>query len=660
MNTSFAHLRFFFLFFMKNTYFIPNPAEAQYSRWLSPGVVFICFALLTGLYGFFFLRNFSGPLADMNAGDIDQWDYMGYYVAKNLSFTPLPHLNWINDQTFYPYGTNHVFQGWAFEQNFWYAICYHLFGNGPWLNVYYLFSLFVVSTGTYLLLRKDYGAFRATLAGLFVTFLNFYALNKYPGHYAYAMIHWTVLSMLTDFLLTRRVVLRESVNLRFLLLKGLLLTLCLGHDVGYILGYALSSFTLNALFVAAVLGWRLFRSSGKPMQEIGQVLTTWQREFQQRPLIPVALLLAIVTLSLLYVPLLLEVAHQATSFTFKDRFAGGHGWVHPLRLLMPYLPGFNPGIDSLAPYLHDMPEGNGAGSAGWFLLILGILGFWKTRQPIRWAYVPFLVFGVLHALYHPIQLPTLQIFPWDRFSRIPSRATVTYPVILTIFALHWSGQIRPVFLGSLLLIGLLEVFSVYSFRHEQKPYYFSESFEKYMNQIRQQPGEAILDWPFCVVGGNGVGIHEICPLYERTNTLYALQRFHGKKTVGQYFGRLHESQIEPFLKAGWSPIINHPDTPDLWVAKRLTTCLTDEQWRFFEQFYQYNDFAGINLCIDLLPESCVEDFYKHIGRPVATTEIPGAGRIVFIPKPASMRQKVNRQLGKSVRFPCGCQPISNS
>ncbi|GAB4026502.1 hypothetical protein [Spirosoma koreense] len=640
---------------MHYTYFTPVPNEARYARWFSSGVVLLIFGCLTILYGAFFLRNFSGPLADLNAGDIDQWDYMGYYVAKNLSFTPLPHLDLINDQTLYPYGTNHVFQGWAFEQNLFYAIGYHLFGNGPWLNVYYLLSLFVLSTGTYLLLRKDYGAFRAALAGLFVTFLNFYALNKYPGHYAYAMIHWTVLSMLTDFLLTRRVVLKESVSLRFLLLKGLLLTLCLGHDVGYILGYALSSFALNSLFIGAVLGWRLVRGPGKPAQRIGQVINGWWQEARLRPLVPVVLLLLVVALAWLYVPLLLEVFQAANSFVFKDRFAGGHGWVHPLRLLMPYLPGFNPVIDPLGRYLHDMPEGNGAGSAGWFLLILGILGFWTTRKSIRWAYVPFVVFGVMHALYHPIQMPILQIFPWDRFNRIPSRVTIAYPVILTIFALHWSGRVRPIALTILLLVGLVEVFSVYGFRHTQEPYYFPASFDPYMNRIRQQPGEAILDWPFCVIGGNGVGFGQgLCPLYQRNNTLYALQRFHGKKTVGQYFGRLNEAQVQPFVKAGWGALLDHPDTHNLWAAKQLTTCLTDEQWRFFEQFYQYNDFAGINLCIDLLPKDCVEEFYKRVGRPVASTEIPGAGRIVFIPKPASMRQKVNRQLGQSVRFPCGC------
>ncbi|GAB3901657.1 glycosyltransferase family protein [Spirosoma agri] len=644
---------------MNALFFTPTSVETRYNRWLTPTVAVSFFGVLTALYGVFFLRNFSGPLADLHAGDVDQWDYMGYYVARNLSFSPFPHLNWINDQTFYPYGTNHVFQGWAFEQNFWYALCYHFWGNGPWLNIYYLFSLFVLSSGTYMLLRRDYGSLRAAIAGFLVCFFNFYALNKYPGHYAYAMIHWTVLSIITDFLLTRRVVLQEPVPLRFLVFKALLLTLALGHDVGYILGYALSSFALTALFIGILLVKRLLVNAGKPIEQFGRIFAAWRQEIQDRTLLFTGLILSIFSLAFLYVPLLLEVFHQANTFVFKSRFAGGHGWVHPLRLLAPYLPGFNSAIDPLAPYLHDMPEGNGAGSAGWFLVIIGLLGFWKTRRPIRWAYVPIVLFGLVHAAYHPIRLPVLQILPWDRFNRIPSRVTLIYPVILTIFAIHWSGRIRPLLAVSLVLLGLLEAVSVYSFRYQQRPYYFAKSFASYVNRIRQQPGEAILDWPFCVVGGNSTGLSEgLCPLYQHTSTLYALQRFHGKKTIGQYFGRLHPDQVKPFVQASWPVLLNHPDTRDLLYANRLTTCLTAEQWTFFEQFYQYNDFAGINLCTDLLPKSCVAEFYNRFGRPVAATEIPGAGHIVFIPKSDTLRSKQNRQLGQSVHFSCDCSADS--
>ncbi|QIP15078.1 hypothetical protein G8759_21855 [Spirosoma aureum] len=54
--------------------------------------------------------------------------------------------------------------------------------------------------------------------------------------------------------------------------------------------------------------------------------------------------------------------------------------------------------------------------------------------------------------------------------------------------------------------------------------------------------------------------------------------------------------------------------------------------RFFTKSYQLDNFAGINLCIDLLPKDCLSVFYSRFGRPVAQTVVPGVGRIVFIPK----------------------------
>jgi hypothetical protein len=615
------------------------------------------FILLTLVYGIFFIRNFSGPLAEIYpGGDVDQWEYMGYYLWENLSFTPLPHLNLVNNQTFFPYGTSHMFQGWAFEANGWFALGYSFFGIGPWLNVYYLLSLLITSIGTYLLLRPDYGDRRAWLAGLIVSFINFYALNKYPGHFAYSIIHWMVLSMLTDFLLVRRLVLNQSISLRLVLLKSVFLTLCLGLDVGYVLGYALSSFTLSALFIVVLFIYRVYRQPVATTTYLRQVLTSWLKQWH--PVESTILVLVMAVAAFFYVPLLIEVAQKTSELIFIDRFAGRHGWVHPFRLLLPCFPGFDAIDNLLVGKLHDMPEGSGAGSPGWLLLGLTTVGFWYTPKSIRWAFIPLGVFFLLHLFYHPIRLPTLQIFPWCRFNRQPSRVTLVYPVIAAVFALYLPGKLTRFVWIPLLLVGVLETSTVFHFRYAWKPYYFPTSFEPYMKRIRQQPGEAILDWPFCVVGGNGIGgVNGLCPLYKRTNTMYALKRFHGKKTVGQYFGRLHESQVQPFLQAGWPKILNPSDNPDFMRANQLTTCFTEEQWAFFDRFYELNDFAGINLCIDLIPESCVKGFFARYGQPVAITELTGSGRLAFIPKSASARRNVNPSLGKQIHFPCGCSAI---
>ncbi|ADB40537.1 hypothetical protein [Spirosoma linguale] len=640
---------------MQSTSLKTNTATTPQLLTVNKSIGIGLYALLTCLYGLLFVKNFSGPLAEVLPGDTDQWEYMGYYVLENLTFTPLPHLNLVGDQTFFPYGTNHAFQGWALESNMWYGICYSLFGMGPWLNIYYLLSLLATSAGTYLLLQADYGKRRAWLAGLLVSFLNFYALNKYPGHFAYSTIHWMVLSVLTDFLIVRRVVLTQAVSLRLVLLKVLLLTLCLGLDVGYILGYALSSFTLSALFISGLLIYRTFRKSSglSPYVYLSSMVRTWPGQW--RPVESVSLLLAIVALAFFYVPILIDVIQNANAFVFVDRFAGGHGWMHPLRLLIPYLPGFN-ALDAVWTIrLRDMAEGYGGGSPGWLVLGLAAAGFWYTPKSVRLAYVPLAIFFLLHVFYHPIHVPTLRIFPWCQFNRHASRVTLVYPVIAAVLAMHIPTNVPRFLWLPLLLIGTLESSVVYQFRYDWKPYYFPASFESYINRIRQQPGEAILDWPFCVIGGNGMGGETgLCPLYERNNLLYTLKRFHGKKTIGQYFGRLHESQLQPFIKAGWPRLLEPANKPDFMKAHHLTTCFTAEQWAFFDRFYELNDFAGINLCTDLLPKACVQAFYTRYGQPVATTEVSGSGHLAFIPKSALARARVNSRLGKKVRFPCGC------
>jgi hypothetical protein len=609
---------------------------------------------LTLLFGQLVIQNFKEPLSLTIGGDVDQWEYMGYYIANNLTFNPLPHINLTSNQTFYPYGTNHVFQGWAFESNLWYAVLYQLAGLGAWLNFYYLLSIFILTTGTYLLLRSQYGETKALLASLFVSFFNFYAVNKYPGHFAYAIIHWTVLSIITDFLLVQRIVFKRPIPIRFILLKGLLLVLCLGQDVAYVLGFALTSFTISSLYGLIILSITSYRNKESLKQQIATVLTSWKNQWVSNPLLHNSLVLLAIFFSLLYVPLLWEVYHQASLFQFVDRFAGGHGWTHPARLLLPYFSSYNALLNPFTEWLHDMPEGNGAGSPGWFLLLAGGIGFWQSRRKMIWVYVPLLVFCLLHAFYHPIRVPILQVFPWCRFNRIPARVTVIYPVVLTFFALHISFKkdyLQRIITTILIVIGSIELYTVYSFRYAQKPYHFANTFFSYMDRVKKQPGEAVLDWPFCVIGGNTTGgVEGLCPLYNRTANMYALKRFHTKRTVGQYFGRLHDSQIQPFLKAGWPQLLNHPDTVNIMVAERLTTCFTEQEWRFFTKFYQLNNFAGINLCIDLLPKDCLSVFYARFGRPVAQTVVPGVGRIVFIPKLIVNSDLVNRQKGRLLRL----------
>jgi hypothetical protein len=168
--------------------------------------------------------------------------------------------------------------------------------------------------------------------------------------------------------------------------------------------------------------------------------------------------------------------------------------------------------------------------------------------------------------------------------------------------------------------------------------------------VRRQPGEALLDWPFCITGGNGVGSAEgLCPYYEKNHDDLGYAPYHQKKLVGEYFGRLHPSQLEPFLRVHWERMFA-PDDVDVFRAREQTRCFDEDEWSFFSDFFALNDFAGLQLHTSLLPPLCAEQFFARFGPPVAKLSLPDGDDLAFIPKPMALRSKVNPALGRSVIF----------
>jgi hypothetical protein len=598
---------------------------------------------------FLVIKNFSGSLT--GGGDIDYWEYTGFYFAKNLSLLPFPHLDLVNNQSFYPYGTSAVFQPWSIERDSLYAIFYSLFGIGPWLQIYYLITVLVTAIVTLNLLVQDYGLIRATGAGLLVSLFSFYAIHNYPHHLCYAVLHWTVLSLVVDFLIVKRVTLRQHVSLRLILLRACLLILSLGQELGYIAGFALMSFTISTGYIIVLLSYRYLKREWRLINSFRKLLNLYKNEFFAYPRICLALLSLTVVIGYIYLPLVVQISREAKSFDFTG-VPNGAWWANPLRLLIPFFPSFNPGKVVIQQVLGDSPEGWGAGSPGWFLLILGTVGLWQARQKIT-IFIPLIIIFLLCLFYHPVDFPTLKLFPWFAFNRAQDRCTVIYPVIFCLFALHIqfeglhlrSRQFLP---ALLVCLACTELFTAYSLNLNYQPYLLENNFFTYMNYVKVQPGEAVLDWPFCASGGNGVGLDTICPYFFKNGSIFSLRRFHQKKVMGQYFGRLHPSQIKPYLQAGWSNLF-FPDSRDVFKAAKQKRCFRPQEWSFFTNFYKFNDFAGINLYVDLLPENCANEFYARFGTPTAQTKVPWAGQVKFITKTPQLRQ-VDLALGINLKF----------
>ena len=583
-----------------------------WSNWLWA----IALGLLTALLASHVIGDFRYPLSDGN--DTDQYEYAGYFLYKNLTLWPFPHLTLVNTQTFYPYGTNQVFLDWGFERDYWYACCLRLFGGpGPYLQYYYVYSLVVSAVGAFLLLESRFGQVKAFMAGLIVSIFNFYALYKFPVHLNISVVHWTTLCLLATYCLLVDLLQKRPVTLAYWLVWGWLHLQVLGQELGYVAGYALT-FTTLALPVLAVV---LIRQYPAPAQWISRTGQFIRAAFRQQPGLISGLLALILLSGWLYVPLTLQIAFTAWSFDF-GMVPELRAWSNPVRMLIPYLPGLNTFDVDYRPYLHDTFESFGQGSPGLYLTLLAAVGLWQTRHRVLlWLPIAFTI--GLCMLYHPVELPTLKVFPWFSYNRDGSRASLVYPVLFLLLALpiRWprsaGGRVAGMLLMSLMA---MEWYTGYHLRTGIPTLVASDSFLTYCATVQKQPGKAVLDWPFCTIGANGVGMAEgLCPYYTQQNAVFTYRRFHTKSTVGQYFGRLHPDQIQPFLRDGW---------PRLLVPGRV---FTERDWQFLALFLRRNQFAGINLYTDLLSTEQVAQFYRRFGSPIAETRFPAAGRVVFIP-----------------------------
>jgi hypothetical protein len=604
-------------------------------------------ATLTVLRAYFVGIRLDGPLAGSSDGSI--WESMGYYLGHNITFTPLPHLRLSTNETFFPYGTDVVFQPWGLERDWFYAIFFTHLGAGPWIQLYCTLSLFVSIAGSYAVLVGDFGRGRAALAGILVTFFDFYSADQYPNHVNLFTTHWLVLSLLTDFVLTRRVVLRRPISLRLILFRLTLISLSFGLDLGYLAGFALTSFLLSAAVVLAITGYRAVRERW-PAGDVRAHIRALADDAQRHRVSVAALVALGACATFFYVPLALQIGFDARRFDF-EHVPDTQNYASPLRLLLPFFPAFNPNQWALS--LGDSRTSAYAGTVGWTLLVLGLSGLWCARR--RWLiYFPGLCMLALFVTYRSSDLPTLRAFPWFSFARDAQRTTVTYPVIFVSLALsleleRFGRAIRGPFVAAVAMLALVEV--VTSVRLERHSvYHYPKEFLDYMHTVRDAPGAGLLDWPFCVTGGNSVGLSEgLCPYYTFNHSDLSYRTYHGKNTVGQYFGRLHPAQLTPFLNAHWDRLFV-PDREDAFRARGQRRCFDEREWAFFTKFFTLNDFAGIQLHTPLLPPTCVQEFYTRFGPPRAEVMLPSGDRLAFVPRPASLATALDPAAGAALVF----------
>ena len=578
------------------------------------------------------VKSASGTL--LGPGDTNQYSYAVDYVARHLRFAPWPTIDLENDDTFYPYGTVQALQPWQLERDLSGAALLRAFGAGPWLQLYFLASIAITLAGTHAALRRDFGPVRAALAGVAATVGAYYTIHKYPTHYPLAVVHWTTLSVAVDFVLVHRAARAARISLGLVLARAALLFLALGQELGYVAGFALTSFSVSVPFVVGAALQRARRDGLSARGALRRWASSCRGEVRERPAVLAALALAALLAAMIYVPLAACVV--AASRRLDLGGASGVFWVNQLRLFIPFLPGVHPDSTLVRSMFGDA-EGVGEDSPGLWLMIVAAIGVAQAaRRRELAAYAPLLVFLFLSVAYHPRAFPTLRVFPWFAFNRVAGRATLVLPIGLSLCGLairvDLGRRATRRWIAAVFALALAETATAYALKSSYEPFVPDASFDAFMTAVRDAPGEAVLDWPFCAAGGNGVGTERLCPYYGRNATIYAYEQFHRKKVVGQYFSRLAPSQIAPYLDAGWDRLFA-PDAADPHVARRETRCFGDREWRLFDAAFTASPFAGIDLYPDLLAPGCAARFHERYGPPAATTTLPGVGPVEFIPRP---------------------------
>ncbi|HVN76145.1 MAG TPA: hypothetical protein VMT19_07515 [Thermoanaerobaculaceae bacterium] len=613
-------------------------------------VVVMATAVVLAVFAVKVVQDFRGPM--LGHGDLDQWLHQADYFAHNFSLRPWPHLDLDNDQLFFPYGGCNVFMPWTFEMDIWTALQNAVFGLGPWLQTYFLFSILVTAVGAFVLLVRECSALRAALLAAALAFANYYAIGKFPGHVNIACAHWAVLGILADGIIVRRACSGRRWSARLVGVRAALLTLSLGLDLGYLAGVSLTSLLVSAAFLAArALVLERAQASGlraRASAMLGELRASFEAHRGQ-----VVALAAVAALAgALYGPLALEVRAATARFDFRG-VPMGAWWANPLRMLMPVLPFFNPVRNEWA--FQDSHEGLFAASPGAFFVLAALFGLLAAGRR-RLTTVPALILLAAFLSFHGNDRPWLRVLPWFTFARVSGRFSSAYPALLVVVGLavpdgvfrRRAGRIAAALGVALLATEAATAYSV-AFTRPRRLWTPDSKFLAMMARIRSTPGAAVLDWPFCIAGGNGVGTGELGRFYGLQAGISSLQVFHGKKIVSTYFGRLHPDQLRPYEAAGW-PHMFLPDDRDCGRARKQRRDFLPWEWAFLEEFVKANDFAGIVLYTDILPPATVAGFHARFGQPVASAWGRSYGTIEFIPKSPEWRALTDPARGRRVRL----------
>ncbi|MDR3607133.1 MAG: hypothetical protein P4M08_07120 [Oligoflexia bacterium] len=573
-------------------------------------ILFVLGLLLTATYWYSVkpVGGYPGYAEDMCFIDMGR-----HMMAQEIQASGHPKFN--TQHFMAPEGMSVPYLSWSPESHWIGAKFWDWSREFPFQWAFFGFSLLATFLGVgFILLRMGLPAAWVWAITTAVVIFHVPRHFKIWHHYEHLPEHWIYFCLFLDAWLWQRFY-RDRVWSRKLELWRVVLGLGTLGSAGYFWG-------------ALILEWVVVRAS------IVILAVRRRKAGIETKLEPISGLQAALPLGLIavfcvlwarwYLPLFAEVKSGGEVSQGLSWFANFAFVIRPLWLEFFYTPA------------HPLDTPETVVTIGWFYWIPFIAAIWflrkKKRGPGIGVAAPFLIYLAIALLYaclnHPLIVQQLvrALIPFMKFFRVASRWGLFLPQIVTVIIVLawpelsrawvsvWSAPKKRPF-----VIAGVFVFAVMSVAEASKlltpvnmmPALPGETVQM-LEKIRQTPGTAVLDLPFCVAGGNGVCTDQQCPNYPAATIGVCMRNWHDKDVYGLYSARMVPANCENYNRSPYWSWFN------AWRAQR---CFNSADW---EQFCSYLNQHTELSAILLYPEiwfgaaspDCQAEFRRHLGGPL--------------------------------------------
>ncbi len=522
-------------------------------------------------------------------GYIEDWCHLEMtrqMAAEGIAQTGSPQF--FSSSVMAPHGLSLPFMAWGVETAWLGSVFWKWNRDFPFYWALYGVSLTFTFLGVGWILRRMKLSVPVawSIALVFVLF-NVPRHYKTWHHFEHMIAHWMYLSFFFDAWVWQRFwrERRWSWSLDF---WRLFLLVAMLETAGYYWGPLILEFVL----VRACMLWFAHKRRKQGIQ------TQIEGHLSQAA-VPAVLGLAMLLNDLRwYWPLLKE----ARGFGAVDQ---GMGWFTPLQyvprpLWWDHFTNLFNRVTGLPWKMYPVNHPETAATVGWLLWIPALLGLRQVRKKFggqglqtAWPFVVFLAGALWYMTFEPTYFQDLLclVVPFLKFFRVAGRMALFIPPLLgVIVALCWpelSKWLKEGFARKdrkfYVWAALFAISSGAELEHLGAKTTLLPAVEpemlRLLHNVKESPGDTVLDLPFCMAGGNAVCTWLTCPGYPATTVGHCLRQWHDKRVYGIYAARLKDSQCDVYRAQPFSSWFTS------WHQQR---CFTEDDWKGFCSYLSEN------------------------------------------------------------------------